>query len=295
MVLHWREVRYYRKVEDIMKARGLYVPVLEMQGTDRDFCIMSLKMYRAGFESGLAPSKVATAVVQASSVYRLDRKRGMECMERLVGKEQERTESPNSHSDPSPVSALTSLQQEKVEENLRIIFSVTDQVLDEIGQELDTAGGSRLEGPLGTFGQGLAKMLRTDVALLIFGIHAICKIRHNSTYLSSEEHAGTKSALLDNVAAQSRRMLGRMGMKESQEQAFRANIHAEILECESSVRDFCLQLRAGNTSSPDAALIANFVKRTATKQISGRTIESLIHDYLRVVYDLIYTPRQVEP
>lgn len=292
--LRWREIRYYRKVEGVMKAKGLYVPVLEIQGTDREFCTLSLKLYRAGFKSGMAPSQIAFAVVQAASICRLDRKRGLEGLERILGGEYRTPVSPQVHPEPGADPALAAIRQERAVENLRIIFAVTDQALDEISQEVDSAGRDRLGGPLGSFGQGIAQMGRTDVALLVFGIHAICKIRHNPMYFESDEHDGTKTAFLDNIAAQSLAIMDRMGVKEVDGRVLRDKLRAEILECEGNVRGFCHQLRAGNTNSPDAGLISTFVKKTTFRQISGRPIETLVHDYLRVIYDLIYAAPSTE-
>lgn len=284
----WREVRYYGKVEGVLKAKGLYLPVLELQGADQEFCTLSLKLYRAGYVADLSPSKIAMAVVQAASICRLDRQRGLEGMERLLAGERQFPVQPRPHPGPSVDPALAAIRQERVDENLRIIFTVTNQVIDEISQEVDSGGRDRLYGPLGSFGQGLAQMGRTDVALLVFGIHAICKIRHNPAYFDSEDHKDTKNAFLKELAEQNLAITDRLGVKGVDERILREKLRAEILECEGNVREFCLQLRAGNTTSPDAGLIATFVKRTTIRKISGRPIEELVHDYLRVIYELTY-------
>ena len=60
-----KEVAYYEAVNNFITSNGFCEALLELQGTDKDYCIASMKMHKAGYLTG-QPEKVVGALTMES-------------------------------------------------------------------------------------------------------------------------------------------------------------------------------------------------------------------------------------
>lgn len=67
------EGKYYEAVEDYIKSMGWYQRLLELQGTDKEYCIASMKVYRAGYLAGQSARVVGGLTMESVNRYKQDR------------------------------------------------------------------------------------------------------------------------------------------------------------------------------------------------------------------------------
>jgi hypothetical protein len=64
------ERKYYEAIEDFIKSRGWYDRLLELQGTDKEYCIASMKVYKAGYRSGQSAIVVGALTCESVNGYK---------------------------------------------------------------------------------------------------------------------------------------------------------------------------------------------------------------------------------
>lgn len=67
------EVEYYEAVNDFINSHGFYEPLLELQGTDREYCIASMNMHKAGYLSGQSEKVVGALTLDSIKKYEQNR------------------------------------------------------------------------------------------------------------------------------------------------------------------------------------------------------------------------------
>lgn len=67
------ELNYYEEINRITASYGFYEPLLELQGTDPEFCIASMDLHKTGYETGKSPRSVAALTVEAVHEYKKNR------------------------------------------------------------------------------------------------------------------------------------------------------------------------------------------------------------------------------
>ena len=77
------EVAYNQAVEAYMAKMGWYEKVLLRQGTDREFGIATIKLYRAGFQSKYPAAVIGAFVMEAVNRYEPDRRLALAFAEAL--------------------------------------------------------------------------------------------------------------------------------------------------------------------------------------------------------------------
>jgi hypothetical protein len=68
-----RAVEYHKAVEEYVRTMGWYDRLLELQGTDPQYCTASLKVYHAGFVSGQSEKVTGGLVMESVNRYHQDR------------------------------------------------------------------------------------------------------------------------------------------------------------------------------------------------------------------------------
>jgi hypothetical protein len=63
------EVQFYEAVEDYIRSMGWYDRLLELQGTDGEFCTATFKVYKAGYEAGQSPKVVGALAMDGANRY----------------------------------------------------------------------------------------------------------------------------------------------------------------------------------------------------------------------------------
>ena len=67
------EVEYYGAVNDFINSHGFYEPLLELQGTDEEYCIASMNMHKAGYLSGKSEKVVGALTMDSVKKYKQNR------------------------------------------------------------------------------------------------------------------------------------------------------------------------------------------------------------------------------
>ena len=67
------EVQYYEAVNDFINSHGFYEPLLELQGTDTEYCIASMKMHKAGYLSGQSEKVIGALTLDSIKKYEQNR------------------------------------------------------------------------------------------------------------------------------------------------------------------------------------------------------------------------------
>lgn len=68
---------YYLSIEEWLKSVGHYEKVLELQGTDNQFCTESLMLYKAGWEARESEKVVDGFVAECAHRYRQNPEYGL--------------------------------------------------------------------------------------------------------------------------------------------------------------------------------------------------------------------------
>lgn len=63
------ELKYYEAVNSFISSQGFYQPFLELQGTDKEYCIASLKMHKAGYLAGQSAKVVGALTLDSIKQY----------------------------------------------------------------------------------------------------------------------------------------------------------------------------------------------------------------------------------
>lgn len=67
------EKNYYEAVQTYITSMGWYERLLELQGTDLEYCIASMKVYRAGYIARQSAAMVGALVIESVPRYKQDR------------------------------------------------------------------------------------------------------------------------------------------------------------------------------------------------------------------------------
>ena len=67
------EENYYEAVQNYITSVGWYERLLELQGTDLEYCIASMKVYKAGYLARQPAAVVGALVIESVPRYKQDR------------------------------------------------------------------------------------------------------------------------------------------------------------------------------------------------------------------------------
>lgn len=67
------EILYYRAIDTYVEKMGFYLPLLELQGTDEEYCIATLKVHKSGFINGQSPVVIGALVLDSVRKYHANR------------------------------------------------------------------------------------------------------------------------------------------------------------------------------------------------------------------------------
>jgi len=67
------ELEYYEAVNDFINLHGFYEPFLELQGTDKEYCIASMQMHKTGYLSGQSEKVVGALTLDSIKQYEQNR------------------------------------------------------------------------------------------------------------------------------------------------------------------------------------------------------------------------------
>jgi len=67
------ELEYYEVVNNFINSHGFYEPFLELQGTDKEYCIASMQMHKAGYLSGQSEKVVGALSLDSIKQYEQNR------------------------------------------------------------------------------------------------------------------------------------------------------------------------------------------------------------------------------
>lgn len=68
-----KEIAYYEAVNNFITSHGFYEPLLELQGTDKEYCIASMKMHKAGYLAGQSEKVVGALTMDSVKQYHQNR------------------------------------------------------------------------------------------------------------------------------------------------------------------------------------------------------------------------------
>jgi len=77
------EGEYYKAVNDFITSHGFYEPLLELQGTDEEYCIASMKMHKAGYLSGQSEKVVGALTMDSVKKYKQNRQLSILFLQKL--------------------------------------------------------------------------------------------------------------------------------------------------------------------------------------------------------------------
>lgn len=67
------EIKYYEDIEKYIKTMGYYEKLLEIEGTDREYCIAAMKVRKAGYLSRQPEKVVGALIMDSASKYKSNR------------------------------------------------------------------------------------------------------------------------------------------------------------------------------------------------------------------------------
>lgn len=77
------EIEYYEKIEDFITLKGFYEKLLELEGTDKEYCIAAMKVRKAGYLSGQPEKVVGALIMDSASNYNRNREYALGYLESL--------------------------------------------------------------------------------------------------------------------------------------------------------------------------------------------------------------------
>jgi hypothetical protein len=99
---HDEEIEYYEAVNDFITSHGFYEPVLELQGTDKEYCIASMKMHKAGYLSGQSEKVVGALTIDSVQQYKQSRQLAIIFLQKLEEDFLEEEENDRSDDETDP-------------------------------------------------------------------------------------------------------------------------------------------------------------------------------------------------
>jgi hypothetical protein len=63
------EILYYRAIEKFVTDQGFYLALLELQGTDEEYCIATLKAHKSAFLIGTSSKVIAALTLESVAKY----------------------------------------------------------------------------------------------------------------------------------------------------------------------------------------------------------------------------------
>lgn len=67
------ETKYYEDIEKYITSMGFYEKLLEIEGTDKEYCIAAMKVRKAGYLSGQSEKVVGALIMDSASKYNNNR------------------------------------------------------------------------------------------------------------------------------------------------------------------------------------------------------------------------------
>jgi hypothetical protein len=67
------EIGYYEAINKYIASMGFYETLLELQGTDEEYCIASMKMHKAGYLTGQSEKVVGALTMDSAKQYQQNR------------------------------------------------------------------------------------------------------------------------------------------------------------------------------------------------------------------------------
>jgi hypothetical protein len=80
------EINYYEAINDFITSHGFYESLLELQGTDKEYCIASMKMHKAAYLSGQPEVVVGALTMDSVKIYEESRLRSILFLQSLEKK-----------------------------------------------------------------------------------------------------------------------------------------------------------------------------------------------------------------
>lgn len=68
-----RESEYYEAMNNYITSMGFYEAVLQLQGTDMEYCIASMKLQKAGYLVGESEKVIGALIMDSSEQYKKNR------------------------------------------------------------------------------------------------------------------------------------------------------------------------------------------------------------------------------
>lgn len=68
-----KEASYYEAINTYITLMGFYEPLLELQGTDKEYCIVSMKMHKAGYLADQSEKVVGALTIDSVKQYQQNR------------------------------------------------------------------------------------------------------------------------------------------------------------------------------------------------------------------------------
>jgi hypothetical protein len=81
-----KEVQYYQAIEMYITDMGYYEPLLELQGTDQEYCVATMKLYKAGYMAEQSEKVIGALTMDSVKKYEANRDLAMLFLESLEKK-----------------------------------------------------------------------------------------------------------------------------------------------------------------------------------------------------------------
>jgi hypothetical protein len=90
-----KEITYYEAINNYITSMGFYEPLLELQGTDEEYCNASMKMHKAGYLAGQSEKVVGALTMDSVKQYQQNRELAILFLQnvekRFLGKQDEKS------------------------------------------------------------------------------------------------------------------------------------------------------------------------------------------------------------
>lgn len=117
------EIQYYEAVNDFINSHGFYEPLLELQGTDKEYCIASMKMHKAGYLTGQSEKVVGALTLDSIKKYEQNRQLSILFLQNLedqfLNEEEEETDDYHPALDKAVIETTSFLKKNNIYVPLR--------------------------------------------------------------------------------------------------------------------------------------------------------------------------------
>ena len=93
------EIKYYESINNYITSKGFYEPLLQLQGTDLEYCTASLKVYKAGYLAGQSEKLVGALTMDSVKQYQQNRELAILFLQAVENQFHEKSETKVNHQD----------------------------------------------------------------------------------------------------------------------------------------------------------------------------------------------------